>query len=275
MWLLGAGISASAGIPTAWDMIWEFKQLLFASQRKVSLASVADLSNAAIRRKIQAHIDSSGFMPKARARDEYAAMFEAAFPSEADRRAYIDSKIVGAKPSYGHMALATLMQANLTRLIWTTNFDPLVADACARVYGSTGSLSTVALDAPDQAEQLIGAGRWPIEIKMHGDFRSQRLKNTTDELRHQDSRIRQLLIVTCLRYGLVVAGYSGRDESVMDSLEEALQHSGAFPAGLFWLHRGAHELLPRVPRLIEAARSRGIEAALVQIASFEDRKSVV
>lgn len=26
MWLLGAGASASAGVPTAWDMIWEFKQ---------------------------------------------------------------------------------------------------------------------------------------------------------------------------------------------------------------------------------------------------------
>jgi len=29
MWLLGAGASASAGIPTAGDMIWEFKQRLF------------------------------------------------------------------------------------------------------------------------------------------------------------------------------------------------------------------------------------------------------
>ena len=26
MWLLGAGASAAAGIPTAWDMIWQFKQ---------------------------------------------------------------------------------------------------------------------------------------------------------------------------------------------------------------------------------------------------------
>jgi hypothetical protein len=33
MWLLGAGTSASAGIPTAGDMIWEFKQTLFVTQR--------------------------------------------------------------------------------------------------------------------------------------------------------------------------------------------------------------------------------------------------
>jgi len=270
MWLLGAGCSASAGIPTAWDMIWDFKQLIFISQRKVSRSAVADLSNPAIRRQIQAYIDSSDFMPNAGAPDEYAALFEVAFPSEADRRTYIDSKVAGAKPSYGHVAIATLMQANRVRLVWTTNFDPLVADACARVYESTSSLSTVALDAPNLATQLIGDGRWPIEVKMHGDFRSRRLKNTADELRHQDSQVRQILIDTCIRYGLIIAGYSGRDESVMDSLEESLQHSGAFPAGLFWLYRGTDELLPRVVQFIEKARSKGVEAEMVQIASFDE-----
>src|ERR1035441_4093396 len=49
MWLLGAGASASAGIPTADDMIWEFKQTLFVTQRRVSPKMVADLSSAAIR----------------------------------------------------------------------------------------------------------------------------------------------------------------------------------------------------------------------------------
>ena len=43
MWLLGAGAFAAAGIPTAWDMIWEFKQQLYVSQRRVSPKSVADL----------------------------------------------------------------------------------------------------------------------------------------------------------------------------------------------------------------------------------------
>jgi hypothetical protein len=59
MWLLGAGASASAGIPTAGDMIWEFKQRLFISQRRTSPQVVADLSSPAIRARLQAHIDSS------------------------------------------------------------------------------------------------------------------------------------------------------------------------------------------------------------------------
>jgi NAD-dependent SIR2 family protein deacetylase len=131
MWLLGAGVSAAAGIPTAGDMVWEFKQRLYVTQKKVSLQQVADLSNSMIRERLQRHVDSGGRFPVSGAADEYAELFEAVYPAEADRRTYIDSKIAGAKPSYGHIALATLMHANLTKLLWTTNFDPLVADACA------------------------------------------------------------------------------------------------------------------------------------------------
>ena len=270
MWMLGAGASASAGIPTASDMLWEFKQQLFISQRRVSPKAVADLSSPAIRAQLQAHIDSSERLPPAGAPDEYAALFESVYPAEKDRRAYLDSKMAGAKPSYGHIALATLMRAQRTRLLWTTNFDPLIADACAKVYDATGPLTTVALDAPDLAAQCIAEGRWPVEIKLHGDFRSRRLKNTTDELRHQDARLRQMLVDSCRRFGVVVAGYSGRDDSVMDTFEEALQHSGAFPAGLFWLHRTDDRLLPRVAQLLAHAGETSVEAALVLVENFDE-----
>ncbi len=134
MWLLGAGASASAGLPTAMDMVWEFKQKLFVSQRKVSPQIVADLSNPTVRTQLQAHIDSQQRLPPSGAADEYAVLFEEVYPSEADRRVYLDAKIAGAKPSYGHLALATLMRAQCTRLVWTTNFDSLMADACAKIY---------------------------------------------------------------------------------------------------------------------------------------------
>lgn len=270
MWLLGAGASASAGIPTAGDMVWEFKQKLYASQRRVSPQTIADLSSPAIRAQLQAHIDSLGGLPKPESPDEYASIFENVFPSEADRRTYLDSKMAGAKLSYGHLALATLMHAQLTRLVWTTNFDPLVADACAKVYGSTGALTSVNLDAPDLAVQVIGDGRWPVEIKLHGDFRSRRLKNTSDELRHQDQRLRRAFVDSSRRFGLVVAGYSGRDESIMTALEEALEQPGSYPAGLFWLHRGDDRPMERVEELLERAKQAGVEAGLVRVQSFDE-----
>lgn len=270
MWFLGAGASASAGIPTAWDLIWDFKQRLFISQRRVSPKTVADLSSPAVRAQLQAHIDSCGTLPPSGAPDEYAALFETVYPSEADRRLFLDAKLCGAKPSYGHLALATLMRAQLTRIVWTTNFDPLLADACAKIYDATSALTTVALDAPEIATQLITEGRWPIEVKLHGDFRSRRLKNTDDELRHQDVRLRKVLVDSCRRFGLVIAGYSGRDSSVMDAIEEALEDTNAFPAGLFWLQRGESTPLPRVVQLLTRSVTKGVEAGLVVVENFDE-----
>jgi hypothetical protein len=270
MWLLGAGASASSGIATAWDMIWEFKQRLFVSQRRVSPHSVADLSSPAVRLQIQAHIDASGSLPAPGDPTEYAALFEAVYPAEVDRQTYIDAKLAGAKPSYAHLALATMMRADLARMVWTTNFDSLVADACAKVYDTTGKLTTVALDAPDLASQSIRAGRWPVEVKLHGDFRSRRLKNTNDELRHQDQQLRQVMIGECRRSGLIVVGYSGRDASIMDALEEALREPSAFPSGLFWLHRGTDAPLARVDKLLNTAVAAGVECCLVRIENFDE-----
>lgn len=270
MWFLGAGASASAGIPTAGDMIWEFKQRLFITKRQVTSESVKDLSNPVVRSRLQQFIDGLDDAPPAEAPDEYAALFEMVSPSEADRRTYIAAKVKGGKPSYGHIALATLMRGEVAQLVWTTNFDPLVADACAKVYDGTGHLTTVALDAPELARQAILEGLWPIEVKIHGDFRSRRLKNTSDELRLQDEKLRSILIDSCRRFGLIVAGYSGRDSSVMDAFEAAIESPGAYPAGLFWLHRGESEPYKRVTQLIERASSLDVEAALVRIENFDE-----
>ncbi|MBX6368565.1 MAG: SIR2 family protein [Rhodospirillales bacterium] len=270
MWLLGAGGSAAAGIPTAWDLIWHFKRELYISKRRVARRLVEDLGNPAVRRSIESFIDSLGQFPPADAPDEYAALFEAAYPSEADRRTLLESKIRGAKPSYGHIALATLMRADRARCVWTTNFDPLLADACAKVYDGTGFLTTVALDAPGLAEEVINEERWPVEIKLHGDFRSRRLKNSSEELRTQDAHLRRLLVAACGRSGLVVVGYSGRDDSVMDALEEALEGPTPFPGGLFWLHRGLAAPLPRVRQLLKRAATAGVDGGLVPIESFDE-----
>lgn len=270
MWLLGAGASAAAGVPTAWDMCWEFKQQLYVSQRRVSAKSVADLSNPAVRQLVQSFVDGLERFPQEGAPDEYAALFEAAYPSETDRRTYIAGKLNGAKPSYGHIALASLMRGNWTRIVWTTNFDPLVADACAKVYDGTGRLTTVALDAPSLGREVISGERWPAEIKLHGDFRSRRLKNTNDELRQQDAGLRETLLETCGRSGLIVAGYSGRDDSIMDTLEAALLQASPFPSGIFWLHRGDSPPLARVAEFLQQAAVKSVDGGLVAIESFDE-----
>lgn len=270
MWLLGAGASIAAGIPSAWNMIQEFKQKLYTSKNHVSPKVINDLSNPAICRLLQNFIDNMGSYPPEGDPEEYAALFEAACPTELDRQNYIEKNISLGKPSYGHIALATLMCNNWTRIVWTTNFDHLIADACSKVYGSTMQLASVDLDSFNKLPDLINNERWPIEIKLHGDFRSRRLKNTAEELRQQDASLRQQLINACQRFGLIVAGYSGRDSSIMEAIEKGLDSPSPFPYGLFWLCRGTANVLPAVTNLIDRAAAQGVECALVNIESFDE-----
>jgi hypothetical protein len=69
---------------------------------------------------------------------------------------------------------------------------------------------------------------------------------------------------------LVVAGYSGRDDSILDALEDALKEPGAFPSGLFWLHRGEGAPLQRVANLLARAKTVGVEAAIVRMQNFDE-----
>ena len=268
MWLLGAGASNAAGLPTAHDLIVEFKRVLYVSQSGRSVR-LGDLAEPAIRNRIEAYAESLG-LAEGGDPDEYAAYFEAAFPDGTDRAKFIDGQLGGAKPSYGHMALASLMSAGLCRLVWTTNFDTLVADACAAVFGTTGSLTTATLDAPELARHAIAGERWPLEVKLHGDFRSHRLKNTGDELRRQDHELRGMLVDCAARFGLVVAGYSGRDGSVMSALEDGLTKASPYPAGLFWLQRDGDRTTARVEELLIKAVQAGVDAALVEVENFDE-----
>ncbi|GLS40628.1 hypothetical protein GCM10010869_62250 [Mesorhizobium tianshanense] len=79
--------------------------------------TIADLANPAVRRSLQSFIDGLDRFPSTGVPDEYAALFEKAFPGENDRRTYIAAKLNGAKPSYGHMALATFMKASRTKIV--------------------------------------------------------------------------------------------------------------------------------------------------------------
>jgi SIR2-like protein len=272
-WFIGAGASVGGGIPSASHLIWEFKRTLYASREKVSLRALGDIGDPAVRLRVQQHFDRAGGFPPAGSPEEYAAYFEATYPNEDDRRRIISSHVQGAVPSFGHFSLAALMKAGRIRIVWTTNFDRLVEDGTAEVFGSTARLTTAALGEPGIATQALAEERWPFLGKLHGDFHSQRLKNVPAELRTQDAAMRAALLDSCSRFGVAVVGYSGRDQSVMDVFEEALRRTPVFPFGLFWFHRADDLVLPRVKQLIERASVVGVEAALIELETFDELMS--
>lgn len=273
MWLFGAGTSRLAGIKTAGDMIWDFKQEIYRSTKKLSPSAIADTGDPVVRQKIQSYFDDVGTFPPSGANDEYAKYFEATYPHAKDRRAYLDSLITLGKPTFGHHALALLMREGLCRIVWTTNFDRTVEDAAAKVLDGTGRLTVADLGEPAKVAGAMNDGRFPIYGKLHGDYHSESLKNSPEELREQDAEMRRSLIHACQSNGLAVVGYSGRDSSIMATLMEALNDGRGFPNGLFWFKRSGEVPYAAVTELIAQAQSLGIDAHLIENEAFDELMS--
>ena len=269
MWFLGAGASVSAGVPTAGQLIWQYKRFLYATLTSTPIAGI-DIADPVVRRRLQRYFDDEGGYPPAGSTEEYARFFEEAYPHASDRRRMLDEFIVGARPGFGQIALAALMLEGIVPVVWTTNFDRVVEDAVSGLSGTTTALTTAHLAEPAVARRALDESAFPALVKVHGDYQSENLKNTTTELQEQDADLRHVLETACVRFGLVVAGYSGRDASVMDALAAAADQPGAFPAGLFWVHREPDP--PEGPpyALLERAAANGIEVGWVQAGTFDE-----
>jgi hypothetical protein len=270
MWLFGAGASAAAGIPTADQLVWRFKRELYLSREARSPGAVEDLASPKVHDFLQAYFDGAGVHPARWAMEEYSHYFELCYPREADRRAFIDEHVRRARPSNGHAALAALVQGKVAEVLWTTNFDRTIEDAIAKRFETTSDLRIVTTESSHLAAQALAERALPLLVKLHGDFHSRSLKNTTEELRQQDGELRRVFLEEVRRKGLGVVGYSGRDNSIMATLEEAAKERGAFPGGLFWFHRPDGQPTARVLDLIARVNAQGGEAAAIPIGAFDE-----
>lgn len=270
MWFLGAGASAAARVPTAGHLILDFKRTLYCTENRVSVRAYPNAADPAFVARLRAYFTPQRGFPAENSEDEYAFFFEHTYPSEQDRRRYLHDLTAGAVPSYGHMALAALSKLDLVRVLWTTNFDRAPEDALAKVFGTTSRIAVATLDHPELADQALTEGRYPLIGKLHGDFQSRRLKNTGNELQTQNAAMRRAFVGACRTRGLAVVGYSGRDASVLEAMEEAVDSGQGFPSGLFWFHRPGSPPYPRAVRLIDQASAAGVDAHLVEVDNFDE-----
>ncbi|MGV2496777.1 SIR2 family NAD-dependent protein deacylase [Pelagerythrobacter aerophilus] len=215
-------------------------------------------------------MDAAGDLPEKDAANEYAELFKKAFPDPSDRRKFVAECMKDATPSLGPLAIAALLRGGVSRVAWTTNFDAVIEDAFAKIFQKTSDLTVVSIDNANVAPTAIVQEQWPVLVKLHGDFRSVELKNTSEELQEQDQRLRQALLSHLGSNGLIVAGYSGRDASVMETLESALSSETPFPGGFFWFTRRGVEPFGPVVELVRNARDRGVDSALIEIENFDE-----
>jgi len=268
-WLFGAGSSVSAGLPSAYDLIWDFKRRIYASEERYSLSLFNNLSDPATRRQIQSYFDGKSDYPKEDSNEEYSFYFDKAYPSSRSRKEYIEHALAGMQLTFGHKVIGVLMKLGYVNMIFTTNFDKAFENIATKELKDSAKWFCADLDNSEKGLQQFQANKFPLIVKLHGDFQSDKLKNTLPELQTQDEKLRHILTASSYTKGLAVMGYSGRDSSIMDALFSALDQPNSFPHGIFWFIKSDTTPLPIVQEFMSKAIAKGIDGGFIEIETFD------
>jgi len=268
MWLLGAGASRSAGMPSATDIIWDLKRTYYCLQEDQSVTD-NELSNEAVRAKIQNYLEMNG-CPKMWAEDEYSYYFKLLFADDAAlQQKYLSNMLHPTKISInsGHKIMSALIALQKIKIIFTTNFDSVLENAYSNVVGK--ELQAYNLEGSASVLDALNNETYPLYAKMHGDFRYREMKNLPESLLNNDESIQKAFVNACSRYGMIVCGYSGRDINVMKAFDLAIENDNAFPKGLFWITSIQGHVFPAVMELMVKAKAKGIQAEIIQADTFD------
>ena len=221
--LLGSGISRSAAILSGWEILVDLI-------RKVA-AIHGEPAEPDPERWFRSHYgegpDYSRVLAQLASRPaERMALLRPYFePTEADREN-------GAKlPTPAHRAIAEMVAAGYLRVIITTNFDRLLEVAL-----EAAGVPYEAAYTPDALQGLLPyALSRCVVIKVNGDYKDTRIRNTRRELAKYHAKLNAYLDRVLDDFGLIICGWS----AIWDiALRDALVRSGNRRFGYFWSLRG-------------------------------------
>ena len=216
----GAGSSMQAGIPGTSQLVWHFKRKIYCSIRKEREDKYKDLESSYNQNIIQSYFNSLGGYPKLYDPIEYSFYFEKCYQNENDRKYFIQSVVNGVNPSIGHKCLGELIISKRINRVWTTNFDELIENGI-KLVNNTISIEIFSPETTHLNNDL--ASQYPKILKLHGDFRYDKLQNTIQETKKLNERLSNDFKKYFLEHGLIVIGYSGNDESVIDVFDSLLE----------------------------------------------------
>ena len=264
---LGAGASINSGIPSGGALVWYFKRLIYCNENRVSVEKYKDLYLPSTRDMLQDYFDKKGTYPPQNDPKEYSYYFQECYPIAIARQRFIDEQVAYKNPSLGYLCLAELISKNKIKNIWTTNFDSLVETATNIIDPQKDMLvcsSANSTSIPNFNPQH------PCICKLHGDFRYDTLQNTDEELQALEKAIYEYWKQSMMGRGLVVVGYSGNDNSIMNFIEENIDDPAFLSKGLYWTVIRDENVSQRVENLILKAREKGKIAEIVETDGFDD-----
>lgn len=269
MWLLGAGSSRSAGMPSATDIIQDLKRRYYCSQENQDIQN-HDLSNSAIKAKIQNFMKSKGF-PKEWSPEEYSFYFDLLFKDDyKSQQKYIQELLHPDKIrlNAGQRILAALMEMGTSRVVFTTNFDNVAETAFSHI--TSKDLHSFNLEGGYAALSALNDEQYPLYCKIHGDFRYQSIKNLPSDLLENDQEIQKCFLAAATRFGLIISGYSGRDNNVMEMMYNACEQNNAFNQGVYWTFHRREDINANAVDFIDRASKKGINAKIVISGTYDE-----
>ncbi|WP_291179901.1 SIR2 family protein [Gimesia sp.] len=221
--LLGSGVSRAAQIPTGWEVVCDLV-------KKIAQMQGVDCSSDPAKwyqEKYQKEPDYSELLDElAKSPEERQKLLSAYFePNEEEREQGLK------QPTSAHRAIANLVEGGFVRVIVTTNFDRLTELAIEEVGITPTVLSTP--DAIMGSLPLIH--QECVIIKVHGDYKDTRIKNTFGELSEYAKSVDELLDRIVDEFGFVFCGWSAQWDP---ALYKAFERSRNRRFTSYWASRG-------------------------------------
>ncbi|MFZ2727156.1 MAG: SIR2 family protein [Methylococcaceae bacterium] len=209
--LLGAGASVNSGIPSGSELAREWYN---------------DLKNILLIDDLSIWQQEIGF-DEERIAEFYPQIYEKRFNHPATGFYYLQKRMNTAKPSIGYAVLAHILAETNYKFVVTTNFDYMIEDAI-RFYTNERPLIC---GHESLAEYIDAHSIRPTIIKVHRDLLLKPFNNSenTDKL---DESLKKTLEPILQHCHLVVIGYGGNDNSVMNFLKDA-----NYRKGVYWCYR--------------------------------------
>lgn len=246
--LLGSGVSRAAGILTGWELALNLVRKIAALE---SAGTIED-PEAWYRATYDKDIDYSHVLSMlTNTSTERMALLQPYFePSPEEKASAI--KV----PTDAHRAIARLAKQGLLKVIITTNFDRLLETA----FEDEGLIPNVIKSEKDLDGflPLVHQKSCTI-IKIHGDYRDTRIRNTTTELEDYPPELVGFIRSVLDDFGLIVCGWSGAWDK---ALRKCIVMPCASKFATYWLARGEIS-----SEGLEVIQSRGAE--VIQIESAE------
>lgn len=204
--LLGSGISRDAGILTGWEVTLDLIRKIAATEKE----KPKDFEK--------------WYQERYHESSDYSKLLKRLTVTPADRanllRSYFEptteEKEENLKvPTLAHKCIAILVKYGYIRIILTTNFDRLLEEALSE----QGITPTIIRTEDEMKGAMPFVHNNCTIIKLHGDYKDTRIKNTPEELAKYPKKVDKYLDRVLDEFGLIICGWSAEyDIALRDAL---------------------------------------------------------